>query len=331
MIDISYFADKIEQTLNAEMQAQIINGNDALDNGRVTYDFKIYTDGGEYKDFDYINANGNISTEPTNKIVRYINCEFDTTGSLVEGVASVEMSFNARLEILIPLINAGRGKKKLELVNTIRQVIDNAFRLNSYGEYVDEDNDITYNYGVTYQLADVGARDKRAEIGDSLIMNVYLSYFIVQNGVNSADFEVYIDGNRVYFTRLGFNRGSTNESNVPSDSKNGVGKNIPTSNVFGMNFDMPTRTNEADSIISKYLFKGVNPARLVEVRTPFDAKNNGKTGGTPIPNRYLMIFNEISNNAEMTKFASTTVTMVEADSSVPFSDYAQQNWVNENG
>ncbi len=333
MIDISFFAQSLENLLNDEVEAQILAGNTTLDNGRVTYRFLIHTDGGEYKDYDYINGNGNISAEPTNKIVRYINCEFDTTGSQIDGVLSVEMSFNSRLEILVPLVNAGRGNKKLELINTIRQVIDNTFRLNSSGVYSvgDVDNKIDYNYGVIYQLAETGAREKRAEIGDSELMTAYLAYFLVQDGVNSADFKIYIDGNRVYFTRLGFNRGSTNESNVPSDSTNGAGNNVPSSSVFGLNFDMPTRTNGADSIISQYLFKGVNPARLVEVRTPFDANNNGNPGGTPIPNRYLMIFNEISNNAETAKFASTTVTMVEASEGLPLSPYAQQNWGVNNG
>lgn len=313
MIDISYLANDInnpnslESILNAEIVEQIMTGNTVLDNGRVTYRFLIYTDGGEYKDYDYIDGNGDISAEPTNKIVRYINCEFDTTGSQINGVASVEMSFSARLEILIPLVNAGRGKKKkLELVNTIRQVIDNAFRLNSMGTY--EDGDVPYQYGVSYQLADTGAREKRAEIGDSIIMNAYLSYFMVQNGVNSADFEVYIDAEstsdqtkRVYFTRLGFNRGSTNESNVPSDSENGAGKNTPTSTVFGINFDMPLRTNYADQAIMNYLLNGEKIVHKIDIINSFGE-----------PSTYYMIFNEVSVNAETTKFSSVTVSMVEA-------------------
>lgn len=307
MIDISFFSQRIENILNAELLSQINSDNTALDNGRVTYRFLVNTDGGEYKDFDYIDGQGNTSTEPTNKIVRYINCEFDTTGSQIDGVVSVEMSFNARLEVLIPLINAGRGdKKKLELVNTIRQVIDNAFRLNSIGTY--EDGNTIYEYGVMYQLADVGARGKRSEIGDSLIMNAYLSYFIVQNGVNSADFQIYIDAenttdqtNRVYFTRLGFNRSNNNESNVPSDSLNGVGKNIPTSNVFGINFDMPLRKNAVDSIIMNYLLNGDNSVHKVDVLSYHGVSTT-----------YYMLFNDVSVNAETSKFASVTVSMVEA-------------------
>jgi hypothetical protein len=94
MIDISYLANDInnlnslENILNAEIVEQIQTGNTVLDNGRVTYRFLIYTDGGEYKDYDYIVGNGDISAEPTNKIVRYINCEFDTTGSQIDGVVS---------------------------------------------------------------------------------------------------------------------------------------------------------------------------------------------------------------------------------------------------
>lgn len=322
MIDISFFAQTLENLLNDEVEAQILAGNATLDNGRVTYRFLIHADGGEYKDFNYIDGNGNISIEQTNKIVRYINCEFDTTGSQIDGVLSVEMSFNSRLEILVPLVNAGRGKKRLELINTIRQVIDNTFRLNSSGVY-SVDN-IDYNYGVIYQLADTGAREKRAEIGDSELMTVYLAYFLVQDGVNSKDYQLFIDGEQIYYTRLGFNRGLTNESNVPSDSTNGAGNNVPSSSVFGLNFDMPTRTNNADIMIAKALFEGEIVAHYVELITPFNAQ------GTSY--KYLMLINDTSNNAETSKFASTTVTMVEASEGLPLSPYAQQNWgVVDNG
>jgi hypothetical protein len=138
-------------------------------------------------------------------------------------------------------------------------------------------------------------------------MNAYLSYFIVQNGVNSADFEIYIDAqdttdqtNRVFFTRLGFNRSNNNESNVPSDSENGAGKNIPTSNVFGINFDMPLRKNAVDSIIMNYLLNGDNSVHKVDVLS-----YHGIT-------TYYMLFNDVSVNAETSKFASVTVSMVEA-------------------
>ncbi len=307
MIDISHFADKIEELLNAEIETAISAGgktSEILDNGKVTYEFRVYADGGEYKDFDYIDGQGAISREQTNKIVRYINCEFDTTGSRSDGVLSVEMSFNTRFQVMIPLINTGRGAKKLELVNTIRQVIDNAFRLNTTNTIVD--GATTYTYGVLYQFADTGDRVKRAEIGDSIILTAFLSYFLVQDGVNSASFELYFDqydeAHRVKFTRLGFNRGSTNESVVPSDSTNGAGKNVTTSTVFGFNFDMPLRNGYVDRAIASYLYDGVKTPRTVYLKTPY------KEDAT----QYSMIFSDVSINAETTKFASVAVSMVEA-------------------
>lgn len=311
---IAILANELEQKLNKAIVEAIADGNTILDNGRVTYRFLIHTDGGEYIDHEYINAQGLPVSEPTNKIVKYINCEFDTTGSQIDGVLSVEMSFSARLEILIPITNAGRKKQKMELVNTIRQIFDNTLRQNANGNIPDSD----YSYGVVYQLAETSAREKRVEIGDSEILTAFLGYFIVQDGVNSANYELYIDGERVYFTRLGFNRGSTNESNVPSTTSNGAGKNIPSSSVFGLNFDMPTRRNSADNILMEYLFSGSNVAHMVELTRNF--------GENQYQNQYLMIFNEVSNNAEITKFASTSVSMVEADEVVPKSLYAQSNW-----
>lgn len=296
MIDMNVFAEAIEEQLNANMAI--------LDTDTVIYRFRVYVDGGEYRDFDYLNSNGSISVEQTNKIVRYINCEFDTTGSRSEGVLSVEMSFNTRLQVMIPLVNTGRGAKKLELVNVIRQVMDNAFRLNTTSTIVD--GATTYTYGVLYQFADTGDRIKRAEIGDSIILTAFLSYFLVQDGVNSASFELYFDEidelHRVKFTRLGFNRGSTNESVIPSDSTYGVGKNITTSTVFGLNFDMPLRNGYVDRAIASYLYDGVKTPRTVYLKTPY------KEDAT----QYSMIFSDVSINAETTKFASVAVSMVEA-------------------
>lgn len=307
MIDISHFADKIEELLNAEIETAISAGgrtSEILDNGKVTYEFRVYADGGEYRDFDYIDGQGAISREQTNKIVRYINCEFDTTGSRSDGVLSVEMSFNTRFQVMIPLVNTGRGAKKLELVNTIRQVIDNAFRLNTTSTM--EDNGTTYTYGVLYQFADTGDRIKRAEIGDSIILTAFLSYFLVQDGVNSADFKLYLDEvdelHRVKFTRLGFNRGCTNESVIPSDSTNGAGKNVTTSTVFGLNFDMPLRNGYVDIRIERFLYLGDKTPRSVYVKTPLREE----------PIEYKMIFSDVSINAETTKFASVAVSMVEA-------------------
>lgn len=296
MIDMSVFAEAIEEQLNAGMAI--------LDTENLIYRFRVYVDGGEYRDFDYLNPNGSISIEQTNRIVRYINCEFDTTGSRSEGVLSVEMSFTARLQVMIPLINTGRGKKKLELVTKIRQIMDDTFRINSTNSY--EVDGTTYTYGVLYQLADTGDREKRAEVGDSIILTAFLSYFFVQDGVNSTDFELYLDqmgdaAHQVKFTRLGFNRGCTNESVIPSDSTNGAGKNITTSTVFGLNFDMPLRNGEVDKEIERFLFNGKKTPHSVHIVTPL---------GAPI--EYKMIFSDVSINAETTKFASVTVSMVEA-------------------
>jgi hypothetical protein len=168
-----------------------------------------------------------------------------------------------------------------------------------------EDNGTTYTYGVLYQFADTGDRIKRAEIGDSIILTAFLSYFLVQDGINSASFELYFDqideAHRVKFTRLGFNRGCTNESVVPSDSTNGAGKNVTTSTVFGFNFDMPLRNGYVDRAIASYLYDGVKTPHTVYISTPYSAI-------AP----YKMIFSDVSINAETTKFASVAVSMVEA-------------------
>jgi hypothetical protein len=66
---------------------------------------------------------------------------------------------------------------------------------------------------------------------------------------------------------------------VPSDSLNGAGLNIPTSTVFGLNFDMPLRSNGADVLIADYLFNGNKNAHEVKVTNPFGDKT------------YNMIFN----------------------------------------
>jgi hypothetical protein len=323
MIDISMLATNLQTTLNNAIEEQVSEGNTLLDNDMVKYDFLVHIDGGEYRDFDYLYPNGMASAnERTNKIVRYINCEFDTTGSQSDGVLNVEMTLNARLEILIPLINAGKKKDRLELVNTIRQIIDNTFRLNSTGQI--EDDGTVYNYGVVYQLADTGERDKRAEIGDSILLNVYLSYYIVEMGINSDEFELYIDGVRVPITRIGFNRSSQNENNVPSDATNISGKNYATSTVFGLNFDMPLRRGTAGNQLMAYLFESENLARFVEIKYPF--------GDTTKTTGYLMVFNDTSINGEKTKFASVSCVMVEADLDVnELSPYAEQNWSGTNG
>lgn len=316
MIDISLLTQDLQEKLNSALLSETAN-NAVLNNDRVEYAFLIHTDGGEYKDFNYVYPNGTVSiNEQTNKIIKYINGEFDVTGSQSDGVSKVEMTINARIELLIPLINAGKKKAKLELVNTIRQIIDTTFRLNNTGQI--SDGNTIYNYGVAYRIADTGDRDKRAEIGDSILLNVYLTYFIVEMGINSEDFKLYIDGQEVFFTRIGFNRSAQNDSNVVSDS--GIsGKNYPISTVFGLNFDMPLRSGYIGEWLMDYAFSNNKVARLVKITRP---SMDGEAS-----EYYLMLFNEVSLNGEKTKFASVSVIMVEADETVnDLSAYAQEHW-----
>lgn len=285
----------IEQRLNDAIESAIKDGSAILDNGRETYRFLLHLDAGDYKAFD--NIVGGIYDQ--NKFTNYINGIVNITDSNVEGAESSIITFSMSLELLVPLRSLDADSTdNTELIATIRNVIDNA----------NIKNDSTvfdgYTMGVSYSLSGAGRRDLKVKIGDSISLYCYFNFFFVENGVNSTDIKITIDGEGVPAQRIGYSRVATQEADVSSKSTDGGATNVTASTVFTLNFDKPVQKTPLDDIMRNWLLTGVDTVHEVVITEP---TSTGKKAVTK-----HMIFNEVTRSTDTVLNASETVIMVEA-------------------
>ena len=300
----------LENKLNTALREEIENAEQTpLDNERETYAFKLYLDAGDYKSYDYIKQGMTItdpgfkSINPTNKFCNYINGIISVTESNVEGVEAPILTFSTMLELLIPLREINENSTSMELVGSIRKVVDSALSVNEYAAF---DN---YNMGMAYSLAGTGTRDLKSKIGDSLSLYVYIAFSFVASGVNSTEIKAYVKVNGTYTEipalKKGYSRVSNQEKDVASDSQDGSAGAITSDTVFTFNFDKPVQKTAIDDLFRDYLYSGTSTVYEIKIEEPTS------TGATKIYEK-KMVINEVTRNTDTTLNASETITMVEA-------------------
>ncbi len=301
MINIIDVTNYLENKLNTA----IANDTSAvLDNGREIYRVKIWLDAGEYKSFDYIKQGKKygdkdwLSPIPTNNIVHYINGILSVTESNVEGADTSILTFSTTLELLIPLRNLDEETTQMELVASIRNIIDNALSINEFNAFEG------FNLGINYSLAGTGQRKLNNLVGDCVSLYVYIVFSLVENGVNSTEIIITIDGVNVDSQRKGYSRVATQEADVSNKSQDGSAGVVTSNTVFTLNFDKPVQKTAIDDIFRRYLLNGSNEIYTVTIKEP---AVNGYIETTK-----QMVISEVTRNTDTTLNASETITMVEA-------------------
>lgn len=294
--------EDLEKKLNAAIVEAIAGGKEILDDGRITYRFRLCLDAGNYKSFNYLNDGmspeqmDGISLKQTNRAVKYINGLLSVTDSNIEGTERLNLSISTMLDLLIPLSKDKHNE--MEFLSTIREVIDTALSANDYKAFDG------FNTGIQYSIAGTGSREIRHLVGDSITLHCAIVYSLIANGVNSAQMKLEIDGNNVPFTRIGASRG-TNQTAVVNSNGNGNASNINTATVFSINFDLPLRLDGVGKLITDFIMLGdVKTKHTVKLSIPTteDAQNSST---------FIMTFNDAAVNGERTLNASATVTMSE--------------------
>lgn len=346
MLKLSNLGAWIQERLNDTLAEYINNNADTrLKTDRMVYAFKVYTDQGKHKGFDYIDHNGNVVNQVTNHRVRYIECQLSQNDSTVEATGYVSVTRNTILEILIPLDNIDEVGYEEAITEEIRTVIDTAF--NTIGDaYITEDNQIV-QFGFKYSLSNTGIRTNRPFIGDSISMTAYINFFFVESGISANDIQIFIDGVQIIPLRYGFNRGTSQQSNTYSDDNTMTAKNTPTSSLFSFNFDTTARRTPPLISAMNFAFRGLewgnvkkgagttfpsdfsfdfmpNVAHFVEI------KMATSDGGEFFIEKY-MIFENVSVSGALPLLASLSVTMTEVkvvDGLTPLSDKAAAKYYN---
>ena len=250
MINLTQYAQQIETGLN-----------DLVDN---SIRFVVWSDIGKYKQ----------GARQGNSVTRYINCLLTRApGQINTGNSGLIIASDSiTLQVAVPTDppratgledNPEVNMDVYEFVEKIRNVMDAYFSQNIINGYTDE-NGKTYQTGMQYSLSATGNTDLAPTIGTYITFSVYITVNIVQNGINSREVKIYIDGEEVPFLTASPNRASVKATDVYAGSNES--ETVVTSTAFIVEISQPATTGRIADQFNEYLLYGApNIAHFAEI------------------------------------------------------------------
>lgn len=221
--------------------------------------FRIVSDLGDYKE----------SERTGNTVTNYINGILTTSPSTNETangglVVAIEQY---TLRIVIPTVRIRTTPTEdpqswedgeAVYVQHVKDLIDEFFKANTNTEMTEQD--IVYALGFTYSMSGTGTAAINTLIGNCIDFTVNIAVTVVQNGINSMDVIVTVDGKQVPYQKALPNRTAVQTSNVFSSDP--AAKILETSTVFAL--DVETPALKTISSAGHWLLYGeVNEAHIV--------------------------------------------------------------------
>ncbi len=246
MINSLWMKSFLEDGLNAVMDIE-------------NTEFRIVSDIGEYKESERIE----------NTVINYINAVLTTSPSANETangglVVAIEQF---ALRVIVPTIRIKTTPTEdpqswengeAVYVQKIKSIIDDFFKSNTNTEMTEGDN--IYSLGFTYSMSGTGNPAIEPLVGECIDFIVNIAVTVVQNGINSMDVIVTVDGKRVPYQKALPNRTAVQTSNVFSSDP--AAKILETSTIFAL--DVETPALKTISSAGHWLLYGeVNEAHIV--------------------------------------------------------------------
>lgn len=308
-------------TLARDLQAKL-NDNEA------GFTFNIVTDTGELK----------APTRNGNTVIAPINGILTSTGSdvtnLVDGNGGENQSLlyatqNCTLRVIMSLpdtendieipeengldadVIAGYSTR----IESLRAVLNSVFQ-GVINENLTDANGKTYSTTTVYQFVASGQREMVSFLGDSFSFYCYITYFFVQNGVNTRDMTFTLDGSVIPYQSVTCYRTPTMDGNVYANTKNGATRNISAQSNFNVSFELPAMVEPVTNQIFSYILDGaLNRAHLLHFKL-----NNQERD-------YLVTFGENSIMGETIKNAGLRLSLVEAPDEYELINFGKNYWI----
>lgn len=291
MITIGKLAEYFENELNA-----LVPDN-------AGYEFKIWTDAGDYSD-PYMLPNSNKVIWPINGLLSVATSAL-TPNLLVMGVNTL------RLEFLVPAppprTDAAQKEEDLAeiqngqffFIQQVREILLKYF-VRPIRDSMTDDNGKTYSAAMYSGVAIPGVLNIYPRAGKAMPMNVSITLNFGEGIINALDIKVLMDGEPVPYMVFNPSRSSQLSTDVQSNTE--VQKHIQTSSVFGMQFTCPSTTEGAASVVYAYIFgKESNTAHFFEI-------DWGEAG----EEIYLMLFTSANGSVSGAEFAGLNASLGEA-------------------
>lgn len=233
MVELSTLAENIEKGLNALSTLNSL--------GIV---FKIHSDAG-----DYAKALKSRTAKQ-----RYTNGLLSVVSSSIVPVQNLVVATqSARLEIAVQLPNPNTDTA---IITAHRAVLDGYFKSTPIQMLTDKDGK-TYSVSLAYALASTGNVDNMSPLGTNVTFTVMIDYAMVQNGLNSSQFSITLDGAAVEYVSLTIDRTAAMDS-APYSNTNGAGKNVAVSTALTFSIEIPATTTEnaANAALRDFVLDG---------------------------------------------------------------------------
>ena len=294
MISLKNLAKAIEQDLN---------------NTDAGFRFKIFPDAGSFKK----------AVREGNTVIKYINGVLSAVSSEVSNVSAnddklVYATQTATLKLIYSLedfaediaIENEEGNVVETLLGYETRIENLKDALNSYFQGIKTEN-MTDDNGKTFSVTSVflfianGERAQNSIVGDSITFTTYIYYSFIQNGLNTTNLKLELDGEPIPYQTITLFRTPTTDGNVYSNSNNGATKNISLQSNFNLSLTLPAMTNNLTNRIIKNLLDGeINQAHILRVVVEPD-----------IERFYLVCYGENSVIGETIKNIGLRLSLIE--------------------
>lgn len=284
-IKLSVLAEKFENDLNAILKNPEIQ-------------FKIWSEAGEYQAY----------RREDNTVIWYINGNLrrvtssNDANDLVMGVNGLSLDFV--IPIKRPRTNSTQTEEELAKIKD-GQYPFVEYITNAINSYFEKAQVFTVNDGGMYSVAfraginTTGTVDLASLLGNHIGVSVYIELYYIQNGVNSKEIKITVDGQKIPYQALRYGRSPMLERDVRTGTL--ISKSVVTSTAFAIDIDLPTNAPlSASAPVSVYLLNGTpNVAHFV----------NLNIDGTEYD--YFMTVNSAQASAQGISIAGTSVSYME--------------------
>ena len=288
MIKLSDIANYIENGLNTVL-------------GSVGYEFHIWADAGEM-----VHA-----LRTGNSVTQWIPATLRSVSSANENNILVMGANGLMLDVAIPVkrpkTSAAETPEELEkiqngqypFVEEIKAVLDDYFQISQVFSESDEE-EVSYTISMEAGRSQTGVVDILPVLDECLTVSVFISLTFLQGGINARNVVLNIDGVRVPLLNVTFGRANRLSSDVYSGAA--VVKNIATATALSIDFSFPANADNSTKQAFLALLDGKpNIVHFVSVQI-----------GSAYDGNYLMVFDNLTMNAQGVLFAGVNGTLIEA-------------------
>lgn len=273
------------ETLAKEIQKGL-NGN------AFGIEYKIHSDGGSYNKALY----GRISANRkrfTNGLLQVVS------SSVVPVQGLIVATQTARLEVSVQLPDK---ETEDSVIAMHRAILDSYFQSTGVQMLTDESGK-NFSVSSAYSLTSTGIMQAASPLGTYITFAANLTYSMVQNGLNSSQFHVTLDGVEIAYTDITIVRTPTMDASTYNGG-NGAAKNVSNTTALQFNIQLPATVTEnaAQNAIMMFLLDG----DMAEIHTLTIAI------GENTPRTYSVVFGDTNISLDGIQNAGYTVTFVEA-------------------